>query len=103
MAGFRVKSSRVHTAVLRLDDLQRQAVIDSPYRDVLEMLALLLTPVALIAAILAIWRYGADAGWADSFIVSDGLLSHWQVWLGIAVGIQWFAIQLTRQLNRSRK
>ena len=90
----RVRSPRINTAVLRLEDLQK------PYRDLIQMAPVLLSPVSLIAAIMAVWRFGADAGWTDSFAVTNGLLSHWQVWLGIAVGIQWSAIQLTRRFGK---
>jgi hypothetical protein len=82
--------------------LQKQAAVALPYRDMVQIVPILLSPVALITAIMAFWRFGADAGWTDSFIVSDGLLSHWQVWLGLAIGIQWAAIQLNRRFGRSQ-
>jgi hypothetical protein len=91
MPVVRVRAKRLQTAVLRFDeDLQRQI----PYREMVRLLPFFLTPTALIAGIMAAWRYGADAGWTDEFAVSGGLLSHWQVWLGIAVGIQWAAVRL---------
>ena len=89
----RVRAPRLQTAILLFEDFYRQA----PYRDLLRMVPYFLTPVAVIAGFMAAWRYGADAGWADEFFVATGLLSHWQVWLGIAVGIQWLAVQLTRR------
>ena len=103
MARIPVRTPRLNTAVVRLEDLQRQAAAVLPYRDVLQIMPILLSPVALIAAIMAFWRYGADAGWTDSFIVSDGLLSHWQVWLGIAAGVQWSALRLTRRFGQPAK
>jgi len=60
---------------------------------------MLLSPVALIAAVMAFWRFGADAGWTDTFVVSDGLMSHWQVWLAIAIGIQWMSMRLDRAVK----
>jgi hypothetical protein len=30
---------------------------------------------------MAIWRVAADLHWTEDFIISTGLLSHWQVWL----------------------
>ena len=75
-------------------------VLEKPYRELVQMAPLLLSPVSLIAAIMAVWRFGSDAGWTDSFFVADGLWSHWQVWLGLAVAIQWSAIRLTRRVSR---
>jgi len=48
----------------------------------------LLTPAAVMAGILAVWRLAADLNWADSFAISSGFFSHWQVWLGAAVLLQ---------------
>ena len=64
------------------------------------MIPMLLSPVALIAAVMAFWRFGADAGWTDSFIVSDGFMSHWQVWLALAIGIQGIALRLDRRVKQ---
>jgi hypothetical protein len=44
-------------------------------------LAALLTPAALVAFTMAFWRIAADLHWTGDFIISSGLLSHWQVWL----------------------
>src|ERR1035441_3325747 len=49
------------------------------------VLAALLPPTALAAAVLAIWRIAADLNWTSSFAISTGIFSHWQVWLGAAV------------------
>lgn len=64
------------------------------------MIPMLLSPVALIAAVMAFWRFGADAGWTDTFVLSDGLMSHWQVWLAMAIGIQWISMRLDRAVKR---
>jgi hypothetical protein len=52
----------------------------------LSMFALLLTPVAVVAAALGVWRLGADPGWTNQFFISDGLLSHWQAWFAVGIG-----------------
>jgi len=44
-------------------------------------LAALLTPAAVMAAALGVWRLAADLQWASNFAITDGLFSHWQVWL----------------------
>ena len=63
------------------------------------VLAALLPPSALAAGILAIWRVAADLNWTNSFAISSGIFSHWQVWLGAAVALQMCA----RALNRYGK
>jgi hypothetical protein len=54
----------------------------------------LLTPVALVAYVLAGWRLGADLNWTGAFFISKGLLSHWQVWLALAIATQVTAAHL---------
>ncbi|MCL5745120.1 MAG: hypothetical protein M1541_14540 [Acidobacteria bacterium] len=56
----------------------------------------LLTPGAVMAFALAMWRLAADMGWAREFAVSEGLLSHWQVWLAISVLLELGAWMLNR-------
>jgi hypothetical protein len=59
-------------------------------------LAALLTPAAVTALVLGIWRIAADLKWTQSFAIPSGLFSHWQVWLGVAVVLQ----LCSRVLNR---
>jgi hypothetical protein len=56
----------------------------------------LLTPAAVVASVLAVWRIAADLNVANSFAIPSGLFSHWQVWLGAAAGLQ----LCSRVLNR---
>lgn len=55
-----------------------------------------LTPAALIATLLALWRIAADLNWTNRFAIASGLFSHWQVWLAGAAVLQLCA----RTLNR---
>jgi hypothetical protein len=59
----------------------------------------MLTPAAVIAAALALWRIGADLKVANSFAIPSGIFSHWQVWLGTAAVLQF----CSRILNRYGK
>jgi hypothetical protein len=59
-------------------------------------LASLLTPAALLAFTMAFWRMAADLRWTGEFFVSDGLLSHWQTWLGTAAVLLFLASVLNR-------
>jgi hypothetical protein len=63
------------------------------------VLAALLPPSALAAAVLGLWCIAADLNWANSFAISSGIFSHWHVWLGAAVALQLCA----RALNRYGK
>jgi hypothetical protein len=62
-------------------------------------LAALLTPAALTACALALWRLAADLHLAGQFAISDGLFSHWQVWFAVAIVIQLVSIFLNRYGN----
>jgi hypothetical protein len=70
----------------------------------LPVLRFLLTPVAVLAGVLSVWRLGNDPGWTNGFFIADGFLSHWQVWLVFAAGIQMSALGLNRWVaNPERK
>lgn len=58
--------------------------------------AALLTPAALVASVLALWRIAADLKVTNSFAIPTGLFSHWQVWLAAAALLQ----LCSRMLNR---
>jgi len=67
-----------------------------PNRKLALAAATLLTPAALTASVLAAWRIAADLNFAGRFAIPSGFFSHWQVWLGGAVGLQ----LCSRVLNR---
>ena len=56
----------------------------------------LLTPAAVMASVLGIWRLAADLKWAGEFGISSGIFSHWQVWLTTAGLLQWGSWALSR-------
>jgi hypothetical protein len=56
----------------------------------------LLTPLAVMAAGLAAWRLGADLNWTGQFAITEGLFSHWQVWIAMAAMLQSIATLLIR-------
>jgi len=58
--------------------------------------ATLLSPATLLAFVLAFWRMSADIGVTSAFPITEGLLSHWQVWLAIALLAQFGVILLNR-------
>ena len=58
--------------------------------------ATLLSPATLLAFVLAFWRMTSDIGTTSAFPITEGLLSHWQVWLAIALAGQFLVILLNR-------
>ncbi len=47
----------------------------------------LLTPLALMAYVLGLWRLASDMGMAGAFGIT-GLFSHWQIWMAIGALLQ---------------
>jgi hypothetical protein len=64
--------------------------------------ASLLTLVAICLASLGAWRLCQDVNLAGDFIFADGFLSHWQVWIGSAVLVQYTGWRLTRYARSAR-
>jgi hypothetical protein len=44
-----------------------------------------LTPGAILAATLGVWRLAAEDGWINNSVFAKGLVSHWQFWFAIAL------------------
>ena len=57
--------------------------------------------VSIICGSLALWRIGADLDWAGDFVFSRGLLSHWQVWMGAALAVQYLGWRLNRYSQKA--
>ena len=62
-------------------------------------IAVLAQPAVLAAFVLFAWRFGTDLGWTREFVIASGPLSHWQVWLAIAVSLQVAVVALNRYGN----
>jgi len=56
----------------------------------------LLTPAALAAWILALWRIAADLSLTGQLAIVSGPFSYWQVWVGLGVLLQWCSRMLHR-------
>jgi hypothetical protein len=52
---------------------------------------------------LGIWRLLQDLDMAGDFIYSDGILSHWQVWIAGAAVIQYLCWRLTQYAKKARE
>jgi hypothetical protein len=65
----------------------------------------LLTPAAVMASVLGLWRLAADMKWTGEFAITSGLFSHWQVWLASAAVLQrgaWMLNRYGRDHDRAR-
>lgn len=81
---------------IRLGRQPKPALKKARNRRIALAIAALLTPAALAALVLAIWRLGADMNLTGSFAIPSGLFSHWQVWMGAAVLLQVCSLALNR-------
>jgi hypothetical protein len=88
-------AGRVHPA------LSRTAAMSQSAAGLVSVL--LLTPAAVTAFAFALWRLGEDLGWTGKFVVTEGLFSHWPVWMMLSIGLKMlatFANSLATEENR---
>ncbi|MBM3724978.1 MAG: hypothetical protein FJW40_06100 [Acidobacteria bacterium] len=67
------------------------------------LMAQLLVPASLAAYVLALWRLGSDLQMTETFAISQGFFSHWQVWLGLAAGAHAGSAFLARHRDEAPK
>ena len=60
------------------------------------VMSALMTPLAFMAWALGGWRIAADLKWAGAFAITTGFFSHWQVWIAVAIAVQFAAFLLHR-------
>jgi len=72
-------------------------------RQLANVLVALLTPAALVALVLGIWRVCTDLGWAGAFLISGGFFSHWQVWIALSIGLKMLSSTLIAWGSRTSK
>ena len=82
--------------------LDRMMALEEKNGRIAMLSASLLTLVAISCASLGLWRLGTDLDRAGEFVIQDGLLSHWQVWIGAAVGVQYTSRRLTHHAGIAR-
>jgi hypothetical protein len=83
--------------------LDRMMTVEEKTGRIALLSASLLTLVAISCASLGLWRVGTDLDWAGDFVVQDGLLSHWQVWIGFAVAMQYTSWWLARHAGLAQR
>jgi hypothetical protein len=67
------------------------------------ILPALLSPAAVVALGLGLWRVTADLGWTETFPISHGLFSHWQVWIALAIALNAAAASFASKIKAQRK
>jgi hypothetical protein len=80
----------------RLQLMLKRAVATSA--EAADVMVALITPSALIALVMGLWRLTADLGWTETFPISSGFFSHWQVWIALAIGLKFGASALAAKL-----
>jgi hypothetical protein len=64
------------------------------------LLAALMGPAVFSAYAFAAWSLAGNLGWTDTFIFSNGPLSNWFLWLGLAIALNSAASILNRHTHR---
>jgi hypothetical protein len=72
-------------------------------RQLADVLVALLTPSAVLALVMALWRVAADLGWAGAFLIGDGFFSHWQVWIVLSIGLKLISSTMIAWGSRTNK
>jgi hypothetical protein len=80
----------------RLQSLLKRTVETSA--QAADVLVALVTPSAVIALVMGLWRLTADLGWTETFPISAGFFSHWHVWIALAIGLKFGASALAAKL-----
>ena len=81
---------------IRLQTGPRVRVNRRPNRQAALVIGGLLTPAAVMACALGLWRVAADLRWTSNFAIANGFFSHWQVWIAGAAVLEGGAIVLHR-------
>ena len=62
--------------------------------------AALLTPVAVMAFALGVWRIAADLKLTGPFAIESGPLSNWQPWIALGILLEASAVLLVKFAGR---
>ena len=60
------------------------------------MSGLVMTPIAVLAAVIGVWRFGSAPGWTNDSFLATGLLSRYQLWFAVAIGAETSGFFLNR-------
>ena len=95
----------VHHAATRYESARQTLFVHAapPLVVSVSLSGLVLTPVAVLAGVLGAWRLGADAGWTNSFFITGGVFSRYQLWFALAIVAQTSAFMLKRWAGNQNK
>jgi hypothetical protein len=102
LAPFRILGCLGPTLNLASSSLRLSRRDDALILRSLSMLAVMLTPLAVLAAALGVWRIAADPGWTSHFFIARGLLSHCQVWFTMVIVVRASSQGLNRWLDKQQ-
>jgi hypothetical protein len=72
-------------------------------RQLANVLVALLTPAAVLALVMGMWRMSTDLGWAGAFLITAGFFSHWQVWIVLSIALKMISSNLIAWGSRTGK
>ncbi len=70
--------------------------VKGPSTEMMLGLAGLLTLFSVSCFAMSAWKILWEMGWAGRFFIAQGVLSHWQVWITLAVIAQLLSFWLSR-------
>lgn len=65
--------------------------VSEGFRQAFDLLVYFLKPASMAAFLLALWRLGFDLGWTSEFVFTQGMASHWQLW--VVIGSAMLAVE----------
>jgi hypothetical protein len=106
----RVAGFTVRRALLIVQAFSRQSAVgvrvlpvdmSDKYWLVAQAAGVVLTPTAVMALVLSMWRIAADLHWTSSFVILTGPFSSWEVWLGLAALLKLCEFVVNRMAKRA--
>jgi len=100
------RASRVQFWLARLQVLLEHGVAITTQafsQQLANVLIALMTPAAVVALAMGLWRVSADLGWAGAFLITGGFFSHWQVWIALSVALKMLSSTLIAWGSRTGK
>jgi hypothetical protein len=73
------------------------------YHHLADVVVALLTPSWVLALVFAMWRFTADLGWTETFVIATGFFSHWQVWFALAIALKFAGASLQAMVRAEAK
>jgi hypothetical protein len=72
-------------------------------RQLPKIVVALLTPAALTALAMGLWRVAEDLNWAATFPITSGFFAHWQVWIALSIALKMLSSSLLAWDSRTRR